>query len=74
MKRLSASTWMRKNCNLPTLAQLERLSIDTDPPDVPRELPAYRPMAWETDARDPEPYPTSDTETVARCLWSPKPR
>jgi len=64
--------WPPRQFALPSLAQLERLSLETDPPAEPKELPAYRPYGWEVDANDPPPYPACDDITAARCLWSPK--
>ena len=72
MKRNRPPSWPPRHANLPELDVLERLSLEIIPPAEPKELPAYRPCSWELDAGDPPVYPvTSDTETVATCLWSP---
>jgi hypothetical protein len=63
--------WPPRHADLPSLAELERLSLDTQPPATPQELPSYHPSDWEIGIDDPPPYPASDARTAARCLWSP---
>jgi hypothetical protein len=51
MKRLPK--WPPKSANLPSLAVLERLSIETDPPASPKPLLTYRPCPWEIGGSPP---------------------